>query len=154
VDNLAFSIKCLIKLARIPAILYSIVQTFGISRAIVTSGRNLIREEEEVKLVQSNVKTDEQLESILHDTADWVVTGHGGQVLCFAASLRRAVDRAAILAADGAVIANLSRLPFDNIVVGADQMRRLRNAIAGREVEPIKFSDNWVDDLEIGLRGP
>ena len=42
----------------------------------------------------------------------------------------------------------------DNIIVYEDQMRRLRKQIAGREVQPIKFSDDWADDLEIGLRVP
>ena len=95
--------------------------------------------------VQSDTETDDQLGLILYDTADWAVVGQEGQSLCFAASLRRALDRAADLAADGAVVTALSRLPFDNIIVNPDQMRRLRKVIAGLEVAPIKYSDAWAD---------
>jgi hypothetical protein len=98
-----------------------------------------------VKQARSSLKTDEQLDLILYDTADWAVVGQGGRFLCFAASLRRALDRAAALAADGAVVTALSRLPFDNIIVYSDQMRRLRNMVAGREVAPIKYSESWAD---------
>ena len=101
-----------------------------------------------VKQAQSNLKTDEQLELILYDTADWAIVGQEGQSLCFAASLRRALDRAADLAADGAVVTTISRLPFDNIIVNPNQMLRLRKAIAGLEVAPIKYSDEWADTDE------
>jgi hypothetical protein len=99
----------------------------------------------EVTQVQSDTETDDQLGLILYDTADWAVVGQEGQSLCFAASLRRALDRAADLAADGAVVTALSRLPFDNIIVNSDQMRRLRKVIAGLEVAPIKYSEAWAD---------
>jgi hypothetical protein len=98
-----------------------------------------------VKQAQSSLKTDEQLDLILYDTADWAIVGREGQALCFAASLRRALDRAADLAANGAVITAISRLPFDNIIVNPDQMLRLRKLIAGLEVAPIKFSEAWAD---------
>jgi hypothetical protein len=38
--------------------------------------------------VQSNRRSDEQLETILCETSHWAVNGRQGQVLCFAASLR------------------------------------------------------------------
>jgi hypothetical protein len=47
-----------------------------------------------VKQSQSNAKTDDQLALNLYDTANWVISGQGQQILCFAASLRRAVERA------------------------------------------------------------
>jgi hypothetical protein len=100
-----------------------------------------------VKQVQSNARTDDQLTVILYDTANWVISGQGGQILCFAASLRRAVERADDLAASGAVVTSLSRRPFDNIIVPAGQIERLRKIIAGFEVAPIKYSEVWADRL-------
>jgi hypothetical protein len=120
-------------------------QSIGSMRTSWASGSQHLFGGKVVKCVQSDIKTDDQLELILHDTADWAVVGQGGQFLCFAASLGRALDRAADLAADGAVVTAVSRLPFDNIVVCSDQMRRLRKVIAGREVAPIKYSDEWAD---------
>jgi hypothetical protein len=99
----------------------------------------------EVTQVQSDIKTDEQLDLIVYNTADWAIIGHGGQSLCVAASLRRALDRAAGLAANGAVVTALSRLPSDNIIVNSDQMLRIRKVIAGLEVAPIKYSQAWAD---------
>jgi hypothetical protein len=101
--------------------------------------------EKEVTQLQSDIKTDEQLDLILYNTADWAIIGQEGQSLCLAASLRRALDRAAGLAADGAVVTSLSRLPFDNIIVNPDQMLRLRKVIAGLEVAPIKYTEAWAD---------
>jgi hypothetical protein len=101
-----------------------------------------------VKQAQPNLRTDEQLDLVLYDTADWAVVGREGHALCFAASLRRALDRAADLAADGAVVTALSRLPFDNIIVNPDQMLRLRKIVAGLEVAPIKYSEAWADTDE------
>jgi len=96
-----------------------------------------------VKQAEPGLKSDEQLYLILYDTADWAIVGRQGQSLCFAASLRRALDRAADLAADGAVVTALSRLPFDSIIVSPDQMLRLRKIIAGLEVAPIKYSEEY-----------
>jgi hypothetical protein len=107
----------------------------------------------EVTQVQSDIETDDQLSLILYDTADWAVVGQEGHALCFTANLRRALDRAADLAADGAVVTALSRRPFDNVIVLPDQMLRLRKIVAGLEVAPIKFSDAW-SDMDDDVRRP
>ena len=80
-----------------------------------------------------NSRTDDQLEAILTETGDWVVNGRQGRVLCLAASLGRALERAEAYAASGAVVIAITRLPADNIIVFAGQMERLRRRIAGRE---------------------
>ena len=80
--------------------------------------------------------TDEQLEAILDDAGDWVVNGRQGQVLCPAASLRRAMDRAHEYALSGAVLTTICRLPYDNIIIFAEQMNRLRRIIEARGVVP------------------
>jgi hypothetical protein len=89
-------------------------------------------------ILHTNHRSDEQLEAVLGENGHWVVNGQQGQVICFAASLRRALDRAAEYAASGAVVVAIRRLPFDNIVVFPAQIDRLRKAIAGRELMPIK----------------
>jgi hypothetical protein len=86
--------------------------------------------------VQSAGRTDEELEAILHDTADWAIVGQAGQVLSFAASLHRAVGRTEDLAISGAIVTALSRLPFDNIIVDAGQISSLRKMLADRELTP------------------
>jgi hypothetical protein len=86
----------------------------------------------------TSYRTDDQLDCILCEVGNWVVSGRAGQVLCHAPSLRQAIDRASEYAASGAVVIALCRLPSDNIVVFADQMSRLRKIIAGRETPPLK----------------
>lgn len=81
-------------------------------------------------------RSDEQLEAILSETGHWVVNGQQGQALCFAASLRRAIERSVELAASGAVVTRICRLPSDNIIVLPVQIARLRQMIAVREVIP------------------
>jgi hypothetical protein len=82
----------------------------------------------------SNRRTDHQLDVILYEAGHWVVDGRQGQVLCSAASLRQAIERAEQYAADGAVVIAICRLPLDNIVVFAEQMDRLRRDITVREM--------------------
>ncbi len=84
----------------------------------------------------SNHRTDEQLEAILSETGDWAVNGTLGQVLCLAASFRRALERAAEYAASGAVVTTICRLPSASIVVDQKQIARLREVIAVREIMP------------------
>jgi hypothetical protein len=84
----------------------------------------------------SNRWTDEQLEAIMSETGEWAVNGRQGQVLCLAASFRRAMDRAAEYAAAGAVVTAISRLSPGNIIVFDEQIARLRKTIAVREVVP------------------
>jgi hypothetical protein len=90
----------------------------------------------------TSYRTDDQLDCMLCEVGNWVVSGRAGQVLCHAPSLRQAIERATEYAASGAVVIALCRLPSDNIVVFADQMSRLRKLIAGRETPPIKDTVN------------
>ena len=61
----------------------------------------------------SNRRSDEQLEAILCETGHWAVNGRQGQVLCYAASLRQAIDRSEKFSASGAVVIAICRLPSD-----------------------------------------
>lgn len=80
----------------------------------------------------SSRRTDEQLEAMLHEASHWTVNGRQGQVLCSAASLRRAINRAQQYAASGAVVTAVCRSPNDNIIVFEEQMARLRRTITVR----------------------
>jgi 2-methylisocitrate lyase-like PEP mutase family enzyme len=77
----------------------------------------------------SNRRTDEQLGSLLYEADHWTVNGRQGQVLCSAASLHRAIDRAQQYAESGAVVTAICRQPSDNVIVFAEQMARLRRTI-------------------------
>jgi hypothetical protein len=78
---------------------------------------------------QTNHRTDEELRAILNETGRWAVNGQQGQVLCLAASLQRAIERASDYALSDAVVVGVSRLPCDNIVIPPAQMDRLRDAV-------------------------
>jgi len=84
--------------------------------------------------IQPSRRTDDQLEDILCETSHWVVNGQAGRVLCFASSLRTAIEKATTYGASGAVVTTLCRLPFDNIVIFPRQIDRLRKAVAEREL--------------------
>jgi PAS domain S-box-containing protein len=82
-----------------------------------------------MNVMKSTRWSDEALESIFWDTGDWVVKGRQGQVLCGAASLQRAVDRAHEFAQSGATVIAICRLPRDNIIVFPEQSDRLRRVL-------------------------
>lgn len=82
-------------------------------------------------------RTDDQLQVILCETGNWAVQGQQERVLCRAASLWRALDRAAECSVSGAIVTALCHLPLCDIIVLADQADRLRKIIAGREAMPI-----------------
>jgi hypothetical protein len=88
--------------------------------------------------VRSNRRSDEQLEAIFCETDHWVVNGQQGQALCFAASLRQAVDKSVAYATSGAVVVAICRLPSDNIIVFPAQIERLRKTITAHEFVPIE----------------
>jgi hypothetical protein len=67
----------------------------------------------------------------------WVVNGQQGRVLCFAASLSRAIERSEEFAASGAVVVAICRLPSDDIIVFPAQIDRLRRLAAS----PMAMSD-------------
>jgi hypothetical protein len=102
---------------------------------------------------RSNSRTDDQLEAILTEPANWVVNGHQGRALHFAATLGRAMDIAAEYTAEGAVVSSLARLPSDNIVVFADQIDRLRTIVGGRELMPagiVRYEHEAANDFAAG----
>jgi hypothetical protein len=84
--------------------------------------------------VLPNRRSDEQLEVVLYETGHWVVNGRQGQVLCYAASLRQAIDRSTNFSASGAMVIAICRLPSDNIVIFSEQIDRLRQRINVREL--------------------
>lgn len=88
--------------------------------------------------VWSGHRSDEQLEAILYESGHWVINGHQGQVLGFAASLRQAIGRLTAYAGSDAVVAAVCQLPSDNIVVSTTQITWLRKVIAGLELPPIR----------------
>jgi hypothetical protein len=92
-----------------------------------------------------NHRSDEQLDAILSEPAPWTINGRNGQVLCTAASLRQALDRAASFVAFGTVVTTLCRMPGANIIVFETQAVRLRKLCAGREVALFKEMDDRQD---------
>ena len=88
-----------------------------------------------------NRSSDEQLDALLFETAVWSINGRNGQVFCTAASLRRALNRAADFAASGAVVVALCRTPGDNIIVFEGQATRLRKLCTDREGAPSRGAD-------------
>jgi hypothetical protein len=92
----------------------------------------------------SSYRTDEQLQSILHETADWVIHGRAGFALGHAANLREALDRFAKFARSGATMAAVTRLPSDSIVIFPEQIDRLRRIVAGLEVPAVTMTE-WSE---------
>jgi hypothetical protein len=103
----------------------------GCDNALTTSFKAVV-----VIETRSNCRSDEQLEAILFETGQWVVNGQQGQVLCFAASLGRAIDRAAEFAISGAVVVAIRRIPPDDIIVFPGQIERLRKLAARHRSKP------------------
>jgi hypothetical protein len=85
----------------------------------------------------SSYRTDEQLQSILHDTGNWVIHGRAGFALSHAASFHEALAKSSKLAQSGATMAAITRLPSDNIIVFPAQIDRLRKIAAGLEVPAV-----------------
>jgi hypothetical protein len=63
-------------------------------------------------------------------------------------SLRQALEKAANLAASGAIVAALCRMPGGNIVVFEAQAERLRRRCAGLEVPIFREADDPVTDAD------
>lgn len=76
-------------------------------------------------------RTDEQLQTMLHETARWVIHGRADFALGYGANLFEALDKAAKLAQSGATFTALSRLPNDSVIVFPAQIDRLRKNIVG-----------------------
>jgi hypothetical protein len=81
------------------------------------------------------------IETLISDSSQWVVDGHGGQVLCSAPSLRDAIECAVAISASGATVAALRG---DGVVMHPDQITHFRKIIAGREVPAIKMYEGGL----------
>jgi hypothetical protein len=78
----------------------------------------------------SRRRSDEQLEFVLYETANWMVYGGQGLVLCEVASLRLAIEKAAEFAARGREVVAVVRRPSAEIVVFSGQLRKLTNLLS------------------------
>jgi hypothetical protein len=88
-------------------------------------------------------RTYEQLQSMLHETAKWVINGRADFALGYGANLFEALEKAAKFAQSGATFTALSRLPNGSVVVFPAQIGRLRKIIVGLEVPSIKETEYW-----------
>jgi hypothetical protein len=83
----------------------------------------------------STIRSDEELEFILHETAKWTVMGFQGRVFCRVASLRLAIDEFGALGDDGRQISALIRIRPSKIMVFPGQILKLAVYLA--KLEPI-----------------
>jgi hypothetical protein len=114
----------------------------------------------------SNRRSDEQLELILYETANWMVYGGQGLVLCEVVSLRLAIEKAAGFAARGREAVAVVRRPPPEIVVFSGQLRKLTNLLSESQNSEARcklgghanrVSDPALSDSDgalIGLEGP
>jgi hypothetical protein len=77
--------------------------------------------------ITSTLRSDGQLEFLLHETANWTVNGGQGAVLCEVASLRLAAEKAVEFALLGREVVTLMRRRSPEIIVLSDQVRILTN---------------------------
>jgi hypothetical protein len=102
--------------------------------------------------MKSSRRSDEQLESILYETANWTVNGVCGVILCEVVSLRVAIEKAAQFAAMGREVVALTRGHPSEIVVLPDQVRILTILLAepeaSRRPRVAAFINETVDDLD------
>jgi hypothetical protein len=77
--------------------------------------------------VASTRRSDDQLEFLLYETANWTVIASRGVVLCEVTSLRLALEKAGDFVGRGGVVIALIRRRFPKIVVLSDQIWNLEN---------------------------
>jgi len=77
----------------------------------------------------TSYRTDQDLTAMLYETANWSVRGQQGNILCMAASLKRAIERTDAFSSSGAIVTGLTR-PVGDIIVPPDQIRRLKHRAA------------------------
>ncbi len=82
-----------------------------------------------IKIMRSSQRSDEQPEAMFFEKGHWVVSGQQGRILCFAASLRHALERTAEYAMSGTPVAAVCHLPFHKINVFPKQIDRLLEII-------------------------
>jgi hypothetical protein len=107
--------------------------------------------------ITSTRRSDEQLESVLYETANWTVNGVRGVILCEVVSLRLAIAKATQFAVMGREVVALMRGRPAEIVVLSDQVRILTSRLTESEVSPkprvAAFINETIDDFEDLLPG-
>jgi hypothetical protein len=101
----------------------------------------------------STQRSEEQLEFILHETANWTVNGIQDVVFCEVPSLRLALEKAAEVTARGREVVALMRGLPPEIVVFSGQLRKLISGLAEARVSPEPCVVAFIDETEIGLDG-
>jgi hypothetical protein len=112
-----------------------------------------------------NRRSDEQLETILYETANWTVNGVRGAVLCEVASLGLAIETAAEFAFRGREVVAVVRRPPPEVIVFSGQLRKLTNLLSESQNSqaPCKLGHanrvsvtplNDSDGARIGFEGP
>jgi len=84
----------------------------------------------DINLYSSTYRSDEKLDAILEETGEWAVHVRGGGILCFASSLRDALDKSAANASSGTTVEVLTRNPSEDIVVHSAQMVRMQSIVS------------------------
>jgi hypothetical protein len=75
-------------------------------------------------------RSDDQLEFLLYETANWTVIASQGVVLCEVASLGLALEKAVDFVGRGGVVIALIRKRFPKIVILSDQVWSLESRLA------------------------
>jgi hypothetical protein len=70
-------------------------------------------------------RTDERLDAILDEAAEWALHARRGRLLCRATSLRDALEKSSVHAGSGLEVACISRYPTEDIVLHSDQIGRM-----------------------------
>jgi hypothetical protein len=101
-------------------------------------------EEEEM----SDRRTDEELLTMLDESAVWTLNGRLGRIYCLSMNLRDALDQAATIESSRPAVMELRRQPSDKIVISAPQLHRLKKIAAGLE-RPVSDTDGELAEQEL-----
>jgi hypothetical protein len=85
-------------------------------------------------LYSSSYRNDENLNAILDEVSEWAVHARRGRILCFASSLRDALEKYGTHTSAGVSVEVLTRLPSDDIVVHSAQIVRMKSHIVSLEI--------------------
>jgi hypothetical protein len=105
--------------------------------------------EQGMVVMTSTRQSDQQLQAILHETANWTVYGVHGVVLCEVASLKLAMQKTAELTARGREVVALMRRRPPEIVVLSGQVTQLANRLSEqRDVRGIQAGNKTVGEFD------
>jgi hypothetical protein len=102
----------------------------------------------------STRRTDEKLVSILSETANWIVNGVQGVVLCEVATLRLAIEKAARFDARGRDVVALIRGRPAQIVVLSGQVRKSTNLQVEAKTSPRRRVAAFTSETAGDFDGP